>query len=430
MKCKSQKVELKFPKNLTQVEEEDFEGVTVGGDGVEEGIDDRWCLVGRFLSNRMIDFDKMRNILASLWQPGMEMFVKKLENNRFLFQFYHEIDIQRVINGSPWTYERMQLIIQRLPVGGDPYDVRLNNLDIWVQIHDVKLGCMTEGTVCGVDQITKPYGDFMGVLPQKNHKNIGAQWLCVPKGGSRRWLTATMNLDISLEYEGCFVVEANGRSGGLVLFWKNEEEVNVDSFFTNHIDSLIQFEGYGKFRFTGLYGEPNRSLRRNTWQLLWTLYARSKEAWCIMGYFNNVLHNSEKIGGNPYSTWLIEGFKEVTQQCGLIDLEMNGHPFTWEKSKDTPQWIEAKLDRTMVNHDWLIKFPDAKLFNTEVSPSDHSPLFLDMEHRVAVERGNFSARIKNCNRELASIKNCNRELKQLKSRRDAEGKQQYVDTNQ
>ncbi|KAM6555383.1 hypothetical protein CsatB_002402 [Cannabis sativa] len=190
----------------------------------------------------------------------------------------------------------------------------------------------------------------------------------------------------SLEYEGCFVVEANDRSGGLVLFWKNEEEVNVDSFFTNHIDSLIQFEGYGKFRFTGLYGEPNRSLRRNTWQLLWTLYARSKEAWCIMGYFNNVLHNSEKIGGNPYSAWLIEGFKEVTQQCGLIDLEMNGHPFTWEKSKDTPQWIEAKLDRTMVNHDWLIKFPDAKLFNTEVSPSDHSPLFLDMEHRVAVER--------------------------------------------
>ncbi|XP_060968346.1 uncharacterized protein LOC133035920 [Cannabis sativa] len=275
----------------------------------------------------------------------------------------------------------------------------------------------------------------------------------------------------SLEYEGCFVVEATGRSGGLALFWKNEDEVTIDSFSTNHIDSLVHFEGYGKFHFTGLYGEPNHSLRRNTWQLLRTLFARSKEAWCIMGDFNNVLHHSEKIGGKPYPTWLIEGFQEVTQQCGLIDLDLNGHPYTWEKSRDTPQWIEAKLDRTMVNHDWLLKFPNAKLFNMEVSPSDHSPLFLDMENRIAVERvrhfrfencwvrfeereaiiyncwsnsnglhmhqniqlcgqalqewgthvsGNFSARIKSCKRELW----------QLKSRQDAEGKQQYVDTKQ
>ncbi|KAM6543154.1 hypothetical protein CsatB_007601 [Cannabis sativa] len=243
-----------------QLEEDDLEAVPVGNEGEEEGIDDRWCLVGRFLSNRMIDFDKMQNILASLWQPGMGMFVKKLDDNRFLFQFYHEVDILRVINGSPWTFDRMQLIIQRLPVGGDSNLIQLNHLEMWIQIHDVKSGCMTEGTVRGVantlgkfiesdpknfigvwrdylrvrvtldirkalrrrikltrddgswfwvhfkyervptfcficglighsdrfcsrlfqqpiDQIVKPYGDFMKALPQKTHKNIGARRL-------------------------------------------------------------------------------------------------------------------------------------------------------------------------------------------------------------------------------------------------------------
>uniref|UniRef100_A0A803PKE1 RNase H type-1 domain-containing protein n=1 Tax=Cannabis sativa TaxID=3483 RepID=A0A803PKE1_CANSA len=89
----------------------------------------------------------MQNILASLWQPGMGMFVKQLDNNQFLFQFFHEIDIQRVINGIPWTYDRMQLIIERLKVGGDPKLLALNTLDIGVQLHDVEPGFMAESTI-------------------------------------------------------------------------------------------------------------------------------------------------------------------------------------------------------------------------------------------------------------------------------------------
>ncbi|KAF4378899.1 hypothetical protein G4B88_008369 [Cannabis sativa] len=61
-----------------QIEEEDLAELPVGQEGEEEGIDDRWCLVGRFLSNRMIDFDKMQNILASLWQPGMGISYKNI----------------------------------------------------------------------------------------------------------------------------------------------------------------------------------------------------------------------------------------------------------------------------------------------------------------------------------------------------------------
>ncbi|XP_060965523.1 uncharacterized protein LOC133034453 [Cannabis sativa] len=181
-----------------------------------------------------------------------------------------------------------------------------------------------------------------------------------------------------LGFEGCFVVEYQGRSGGLAMLWKNQEKVSVDTFSENHIDCKVSFEGQREFRFTGVYGEPNRSLIRKTWDLLTTLLSRSTLPWCLMGDFNNVLNQSEKVGGQPYPVWLIEGFQEAILLCGLRDMEMHGHPFTWEKSRDSPSWIGARLDRALVNNDWLSIFPTAQLTNLESSPSDHSPLLLEL----------------------------------------------------
>ena len=77
-------------------------------------IDLRWCLVGRFLTDSAIDFQAMQHKMASLWKPRRGMFVKPLEANRFMFQFYHEIDIKRVVEGSPWTFGRFHLAFVRL----------------------------------------------------------------------------------------------------------------------------------------------------------------------------------------------------------------------------------------------------------------------------------------------------------------------------
>uniref|UniRef100_A0A803PBR7 Uncharacterized protein n=1 Tax=Cannabis sativa TaxID=3483 RepID=A0A803PBR7_CANSA len=60
-------------EEILHVQKED-EGVAIGGGEEDKGIDMRWCLVGRFLSDRDFDFDIMQNVLTSLWKPGMGMF--------------------------------------------------------------------------------------------------------------------------------------------------------------------------------------------------------------------------------------------------------------------------------------------------------------------------------------------------------------------
>ncbi|KAF4404571.1 hypothetical protein G4B88_005957 [Cannabis sativa] len=157
-----------------------YEYYSTGGGGGEvliaidqeeeiQAFDDRCCLVGKFLTDRTIDFDAMRHMMASLWQPGKGLYIKELDTNRYLFQFYHELDIQSVIDGSPWTFNRIQLVFHRLKRGEDPRMVRFHKLDMWVQLHDLKYGFMSEWVV-------KHVGNYIGTFVKSDPKNFFGIW--------------------------------------------------------------------------------------------------------------------------------------------------------------------------------------------------------------------------------------------------------------
>lgn len=55
--------------------------------------------MARLISKGRVDFPAMQQTLAALWKPGMGVYINELETNLFLFQFYHEVDIKRVMEG-------------------------------------------------------------------------------------------------------------------------------------------------------------------------------------------------------------------------------------------------------------------------------------------------------------------------------------------
>lgn len=132
-------------------------------------IDTRWCLVGKFLTDSTIDFQAMQHKMASLWRPGKGMYVKQLDSNRFLFQFYHEIDIKRVCDGSPWTFGRFHLVFERLREGMDPRTLSINNLEIWVQLHGLGTGFMSQRVVTDI-------GNHIGKFVETDANNFVGVW--------------------------------------------------------------------------------------------------------------------------------------------------------------------------------------------------------------------------------------------------------------
>lgn len=111
---------------------------------------------GRFIIEGVVDFQEMQHTLASLWKPGKGVHVKEIETNLYVFQFFHEIDLKRVVEGSPWSFSHKVLIIARMKEGEVPTEVKLNALYLWVQIYDLRVGFMTE-------KVLKEIGNFFGI---------------------------------------------------------------------------------------------------------------------------------------------------------------------------------------------------------------------------------------------------------------------------
>lgn len=101
----------------------------------------------------------------------------------------------------------------------------------------------------------------------------------------------------SIHFAGCFVVDAQGHGGGFSLMWKNEGGVDVKESCNHFFDFEVCCPQVGRWRYTSFYGCPERSRRRESWDLIRLLASRSASPWCIIGDFNDLMFEHEKIGG-------------------------------------------------------------------------------------------------------------------------------------
>jgi 14-3-3 protein epsilon len=101
------------------------------------------CLVGTLLSNKSNRFHVMKEHLANLWKPGQGVSISAIEENKFLFQFFHLWDMERVFQGGPWLFDNHMLVLKKLNVGDDPITAELDEAEMWVQIFNLPFGYMS-----------------------------------------------------------------------------------------------------------------------------------------------------------------------------------------------------------------------------------------------------------------------------------------------
>ena len=186
-------------------------------------------------------------------------------------------------------------------------------------------------------------------------------------------------LRCNLHFSNKFVVHSNKKGGGLALFWNVDLNVSIKSYSHNHIDVIINEGMSDAWRLTGVYGAPETHNRPKTWDLLRKLDGLFQLPWYCLGDFNEVVKLEEMCGRLNRPEKQMQAFRNVLDDCGLVDLSFHWFPFTWCNNRDPPYTTWVRLDRAVVNTEWLTRYPRARVDHVDVIKSDHKCLWLVCE---------------------------------------------------
>lgn len=100
--------------------------------------------------------------------------------------------------------------------------------------------------------------------------------------------------------------------------------------------------------------------------------------WIIMGDFNCITSQAEKLGGRAFASSSSSGLLQFMDEFGLLDLRFSGHPFTWNNKRSLSHNIHERLDRGIANILWRTLFPNASIQHLPAHHSNHKPLLLSL----------------------------------------------------
>lgn len=117
---------------LSFTEEED--------DGIELGISctkaaralGKNCVVLKVLTQRSINLDALRKNLRMLWKPNKSLQISEIEDELFMAEFGDTKDKQRVLNMSPWSFEKQLVLLQEFEGELVPKDIVMRWSPFWV----------------------------------------------------------------------------------------------------------------------------------------------------------------------------------------------------------------------------------------------------------------------------------------------------------
>jgi hypothetical protein len=179
----------------------------------------------------------------------------------------------------------------------------------------------------------------------------------------------------SLGFSNGVTVDCQGKSGGMVLWWKNGVNVSVRPWSQYYIDAAINFNGQ-TWRFNGIYGEPRSDLRNKTWEVLRYLRSQDDLPWLCAGDFNEALFQHEQIGGNPRNQAQMTAFGDCLNDCCLTDLGFKGYEYTWSNRREGSDNIQVRLDRGTATASFLNLFPWTEVEHVATEESDHMALLI------------------------------------------------------
>jgi len=174
------------------------------------------------------------------------------------------------------------------------------------------------------------------------------------------------------------IIRAKGL-GGLIMLWNKDVHLKILNHNNRFIDFYIvcpitNFEWYA----TSFDGFSNHNEKLKSCDLINSIKASHQhDNWLIFGDFNMILHETEKMGGNPIDINIFDNFHNTINNCNLIDLGYMGDIFTWANNQPDTHYIQERIDKFLATPSWISNYP--KFYNNHLLryALDHNPILLE-----------------------------------------------------
>ncbi|XP_043697107.1 uncharacterized protein LOC122647867, partial [Telopea speciosissima] len=141
------------------------------------------------------------------------------------------------------------------------------------------------------------------------------------------------------------------------------------------IHAKVSIVGTSVFFFcTVVYALNSVVARKELWEDVGAIASAIINPWVVLGDFNVIRSNSEKIGGDPVRIEAMDDFNSFIDGAGLLDLKWKGEALTWNNRQVGDARICCKLDRVLVNLAWMDVFRSSDATFYPPGLSDHSPV--------------------------------------------------------
>lgn len=247
----------------------------------------QWCIVGRFVTKRNINFKAIQELMLSVWSPVMKVWMKELESNLFLIQFSHEMDYAKVIKGGPWSFDQQLFVFTTLDQDTNPHEVVLNYVDFWVQVHNLSAGLLSE-------QVALAIGNFIGQYVSSDPKNFDGLW--------KSYLRIRVRVDVSKSLKSNMKIKKRNQEEYWVNF-KYERLPNF-CFFCGII-------GHAEKSCVKLYQYPDKNAPRlfGTWLRapVGRNQAKPNSQWNISRSYGGWSESSHRSVSDPVVSGNVDG---------------------------------------------------------------------------------------------------------------------------
>ncbi|XP_041016155.1 uncharacterized protein LOC121258677 [Juglans microcarpa x Juglans regia] len=125
-------------------EEERYEIVITDHDIDNNMKRGRLCLVGKVIADKKINKDAFKNTLLKVWKACVGVKIHEVGDNLYVFEFQTEEDLNKIWGGQPWLFDTNLVCIKKFNGVTPPADLNFNSTTLWVQLHNLPLGCMNK----------------------------------------------------------------------------------------------------------------------------------------------------------------------------------------------------------------------------------------------------------------------------------------------